>query len=261
MRSITQQIKYVQQNKKIGLMTHVVAGYPSLQETEQLVLQMEKAGVDFVEIQIPFSDPIADGPTIMMANDKALEKEVRVNDTLALMKRLTKKVQIPLLFMGYYHSIFQYGVEKFCKNAAKAGAQGLIIPDMPIDEEKHEHFLRYCNESNLAAIRILSPTSTNERIAANLKVAQGFIYCTAVSGTTGARSKLDGQTRQFLTKMKRNTQVPLAVGFGISQPEHIQAVIGFADIAVVGSAVIQEIENGGLGKAISLIRRLVEAGE
>jgi len=241
-------------------MTHVVAGYPSLEETEELVLLMEKAGVDFIEIQIPFSDPIADGPTIMKANDKALENKVTIEDVLSLMQRLTKKVEIPLLFMGYYNSIFHYGVEKFCKKAKKVGAQGLIIPDIPLDEETHEHFVRYSNENNLCNIRVLSPTSTDTRITANIKIAKGFVYCTAISGTTGTRSQLDPQTSKFLQKMRKSTNLPLAVGFGISSPEHIKALIGFADIAVVGSAVIQKIEQTGVNSVKSYIRLLVKAG-
>lgn len=260
MRSIAEQIKLIKKNKKIGLMTHVVAGYPSLKETEKLVLQMEEVGVDIVEIQIPFSDPIADGPTIMKANDKALENNITINDALQLMQRLTNKVKIPLLFMGYYNSLFHYGVERFCKDAEKAGAQGLIIPDMPLDEESHEHFTHYCERYHLSPIRVLSPTSTDKRIAANLKIAQGFVYCTAVSGTTGARNKLDNQTQQFLVRMKQTTDISLAVGFGISQPEHIKALIGFADIAVVGSAVIQKIKQSGIQGVKGYLESLVQAG-
>lgn len=258
MRSITEQLTLIRQTKKIGLMTHVVAGYPSLQETEKLVLEMEKAGVDFIEIQIPFSDPIADGPTIMRANDRALANKVTTIDTLQLMQRLVKKVQIPLLFMGYYNSLLHYGTKIFCRDAQKAGAQGLIIPDMPIDEEEHEHFIAHCSKYDLAPIRVLSPTSTDERIAANIEVAQGFIYCTAVSGTTGIRNTLDTQTYQFLKKMKQVTDLPLAVGFGISKPEHIQALIGLADIAVVGSAVIQEIETNGVRGVQGYIESLTQ---
>ncbi len=260
MKSLTEQIKLIKKNKKIGLMTHVVAGYPSLKETEQLVLQMEEAGADIVEIQIPFSDPIADGPTIMMANDKALENHTTINDALELMQRLKDKINIPLLFMGYYNSVFQYGTERFCQDAKEAGTQGLIIPDMPLDEESHEHFSLYCERYHLARICVLSPTSTDQRIAANLRIAQGFVYCTAVSGTTGTRNKIDRETQQFLVRMKQATNKPLAVGFGISQPEHITALIGFADIAVVGSAVIQQIGRSGIQEVKGYIKSLVQAG-
>lgn len=126
-------------------------------------------------------------------------------------------------------------------------------------EEVHEHFTRYCERYHLSPIRVLSPTSTNQRIAANLKAAQGFIYCTAVSGTTGARNKLDNQTQQFLERMKRATDIPLAVGFGISQPEHVKALTGFADIAVVGSAVIQKIEQNGIQGVKGYLESLVQA--
>ncbi len=259
MRSITQQMKGMRKHKKIGLMTHVVAGYPSLQDTERLVVEMEKVGVDFVEIQIPFSDPIADGPTIMKANDTALKNKVTITDALQLMERLTKKVSIPLLFMGYYNSVYRYGVEQFCTDAAQAGARGLIIPDIPMDEEDHEHFIAYCRKYGLAPIRVLSPTSTESRIIDNVQVAQDFIYCTAIAGTTGARTTLDNSTRQFLNKMKAITDVSLAVGFGISHPDHLRALIGSADIAVVGSAVIQKIEECGVDGATSYLQTLTAA--
>lgn len=243
--------------KDIKLMTHVVAGYPSLAETEQLVIEMEKAGVSYVEIQIPFSDPLADGPTIMMANDKALANGTTIEDAFSLMERLTKKVSIPLLFMGYYNSVFQYGVERFCKKAQQVGAHGLIIPDVPLDEESHEQFLKMCDKYKLASIRVLSPTSSDDRIEQNLQVAKEFVYCTAISGITGSRNQIHPQTKQFLKRMRSKTDLPLAVGFGISKPEHVQALKGYADIAVVGSAVIKEVEKGGVEKGISFIKRLI----
>ena len=261
MRSISQQVNLIKKHKKIGLMTHVVAGYPNLEQTEQLVLEMEKAGVDLVEIQIPFSDPIADGPTIMKANDIALQNKVTVKDTMKLMQRLSSKVQIPLLFMGYYNSIFHYGVHEFCQDAQQAGAQGLIVPDLPFDEEQHEHFIEYCQQYDLAPIRVLSPTSTETRITENIKFAQGFIYCTSVSGTTGARNNVAIQTQTFLKKIRKQTKIPLAVGFGISRPEHIQALIGFADMAVVGSAVINRIEQKGIQEIGKYFESLVAAGD
>ncbi len=260
MRSITQQMKFIQQSKKIGLMTHVVAGYPTLQETIKLVIAMERAGVDIVEVQIPFSDPIADGPTIMKANDTALANNVTIQDTLLLIQQLSKQVHIPLLLMGYYNSLIHYEVKQFCQDAQQAGAQGLIIPDIPIDEEEYEHFLQYCSLYHLAPIRVLSPTSTDERIQANLKVAKGFLYCTAISGTTGTRSTVDRQTQQFLRKMKQLTNIPLAVGFGISDPSHVKDLIGFADIAVVGSAVIQQIEKSGIQGVEEYLEKFVEVG-
>src|SRR5258708_193254 len=140
MNLIDQKLQEIKRNKKIGLMTHVVVGYPSLEETVSIVKTMADAGVDFIELQIPFSDPLADGPTIMQACEKALENGTRVKDAFAVMRQLSREVGIRLLFMTYYNIVFRYGVEKFCKDAKDAGAAGLIVPDMPIDEEAEEHF-------------------------------------------------------------------------------------------------------------------------
>lgn len=254
MKTIKEQLEYIKSHKKIGLMTHVVAGFPSIEETEQLVCDMEKAGADFVEIQIPFSDPLADGTTIMHANDIALEHGITTHKTLKLINRLSQKITIPLLCMSYYNSIFTYGTKHFCKDSHHAGVQALIVPDMPIDEESHEHFMKYCKEYNLNHIRLLSPTSTDERIKLNALYQNGFVYATAQAATTGAKEDMDAGTIPFLKKVKKHIHVPLAVGFGISKKEHISSLISHADIAVVGSAVIKKVQEQG----ISSVRGFIE---
>lgn len=257
MRTIEEQMTIIRKTKKIGLMTHVVAGYPSMVETESIVVAMERGGADFIEIQIPFSDPLADGETIMRANDIALTGGVVIEDVFNLMSRLTKKVQIPLLFMGYYNSAHHYGVERFCKRASEAGAQGLIVPDVPVDEEGYEHFIRLCKQYELATIRVLSPTSTTERIKLNMKAASGFVYCTAVAGTTGGGSVINAETKSLLKKVKSMSDLPVAVGFGISTHQHVASLIGLADIAVVGSAVIRIVEEKGVGPVEEYVQSLV----
>src|SRR3989344_3830180 len=149
MTTINDQLTKIKNEKRLGLMTHVVVGYPSLQETATVVTEMVAAGVDFIELQIPFSDPLADGPVIMQANDVALAQSVTVTDCLTIMSQLSAQVPIPLLFMAYYNTVFTYGVERFCKAAAQAGCQGLIVPDMPIDEENHEGFVHSCQKYGL----------------------------------------------------------------------------------------------------------------
>lgn len=258
MRTILEQITLIKKNKKIGLMTHVVAGYPTMRDTEAIVVDMELAGADFVEIQIPFSDPLADGETIMRANDVALTHGVTTQDVFDLVERLRSKVRIPLLLMGYYNSVYQYGVEKFCSRAKKVGIQGLIIPDIPIDEEQNERFIASCQKYKLVTIRVLSPTSTIERIKLNMAVASGFVYCTAVAGTTGGDNVVDVKTRKLLGNVRSVSTLPIAVGFGISKPSHIKSLIGVADIAVVGSAIIRLIEKKGVGEIEKYVASLVE---
>lgn len=227
----------------IKLMTHVVVGYPSLDETVEIVKTMAEKGVDLVELQIPFSDPLADGPTIMRACEKSLENGTKVKDTFVVMKQLSNQVSIPLLFMSYYNIVFKYGVEKFCQDAKNSGAYGLIVPDMPIDEENEEHFFSSCKKYNLHNIQVISPTSTEDRLKKNTKVANGFVYFTAHQGITGAKDELDPNLSLYLAKMRRFFKIPIAVGFGISKKNHLDMLSKYADIAVIGSAIINIINS------------------
>lgn len=241
MNNIDQQIVKIKSEKRIGIMTHVVVGYPSLGETVSLVKLMEKSRVDFVELQIPFSDPLADGPTIMKACEASLKNGTKVKDAFEIAKKLFKEVKIPLLFMAYYNTVFKYGTKKFCQDAKKAGISGLIVPDMPIEEEDQEHFMKYCIDAGLHHVRVISPSSTDERLAKNSKIANGFVYFTARQGITGAKNTLDPALISNLKKVRQIFKVPVAVGFGISKKEHIQAIKPHVDIAIVGSAIIDII--------------------
>ncbi|SRR6266568_3498942 len=257
MNKIEQQVVKIKKNKKIGLMTHVIVGYPSLDETISFVKAMAECGVDFVELQIPFSDPLADGPTIMRACEESLENGTTVKDAFVIMKKLSTQVSIPLLFMAYYNTVFKYGVEKFCGDAKEAGASGLIVPDMPIDEEQYEHFYSIAKKFNLQTIINISPVSTETRLKKNVAHANGFLYCAARQGTTGAQKELDPQLGAYLKKVKEIFSIPVAVGFGISQREHIAALQGIADIAIVGSALIDVINNTNKASRIHAIKQFI----
>jgi len=226
-------------------MTHTVAGYPSMEKCEELVQVMDKAGVGFIEIQIPFSDPVADGPTIMEANKVALDRGVKVEDCFMLMERLHEKVTTPLLFMSYFNILLQYGVNEFCKRAAEAGCYGLIVPDMPIDEEDAEGYLAACENYGLVAIQIVSPLTPNERLQKIGEVASGFVYCVAKYGVTGSVGG-EIELSDYLKRVKKYVDVPLAVGFGISERKQIEKVWQNAEIAVVGSAIIRLMNSEGL---------------
>lgn len=253
MNLIDRQLEKIKKENRIGLMTHVVIGYPSIEATLEMVRVMAKRGADFVELQIPFSDPLADGPTIMKASEESLNNGTKVRDAFTLMRKLSSEVVIPLLFMGYYNTVFKYGVEKFCRDAKLAGASGLIVPDIPLEEEKEEHFLKYSKKHNLYAIRVISPASTKERLERNAEVAEGFVYCMARQGITGAKKDLDRDLVTYLKKAGEAFDVPLAVGFGISKKEHIRALKGHADVAIVGSAIIDAI---GSSKKSEMVKRV-----
>ena len=241
MNLIDRQLEKIKKEKRLGIMTHVVVGYPSLEITELLIKEMASAGVDFIELQIPFSDPLADGPTIMKACEKALQNGVKVKDAFDLAARLSKQVNIPLIFMAYYNTVFKYGTKKFCIDAKKAGISGLIVPDLPLEEEHEEHFIKYCSEEGLKNIRVVSPASTADRLRKNSKIADGFVYCTARQGITGAKAELDPNISSFLRDVRKIFKVPVAVGFGISKKKHLKQLSGHAGIAVIGSAVIDVI--------------------
>lgn len=243
MNKIDQKIAKIKQRKQIGLMTHVVVGYPSLEETILIVKTMAECGVDFVELQIPFSDPLADGPTIMKACEQSLVQGTKVKDAFVVMKTLSSQVSIPLLFMAYYNTVFRYGVEKFCRDAKNAGASGLIVPDMPLEEENYEHFYKFAKKYDLHTIQVISPASTADRLKRNAAAASGFVYCTARQGITGAKKELDPALKSYLKNVKNVFGIPIAVGFGISRSEHIKALREQAEIAVIGSAIIDVIRN------------------
>lgn len=241
MTKLEEKLKELREKRKFGIMTHVVVGYPTLSATVRLVRLMAESGADVVELQIPFSDPLADGPTIMRACEIALGNGTRVRDAFSVMEKLSHEVSIPLLFMAYYNTVFTYGTKAFVRNAKRAGAAGLIVPDVPLDEEHEEHFMTACNQFDIPHIRVISPSATDERLKKNAKVAKGFVYCTARQGITGAREALDPTLATFLKRVRSFFDVPIAVGFGISKKEHLEAVRPYADIAVVGSAIIEVI--------------------
>lgn len=257
MNKIDQQLQKINESGKIGLMTHVVIGYPSIDETKELILALEKGGSDFIELQIPFSDPIADGPTIMEASDVALKNGSTANVGMQMMEDMSSKVAIPLLFMCYYNTVHAYGIKKFCFDAVKAGASGLIIPDVPPEEEQYEKLTTIAEKEGLVLIRIISPASSKERLEKNAKLGKGFIYCVSRYGVTGTKQTLAPELSAYLKKVKSLFSLPRAVGFGISTKEQVQALKNNAEIAVVGSAIIERIKKGNkLSEIINFVAGL-----
>ncbi|MFC1537421.1 tryptophan synthase subunit alpha [Gemmatimonadota bacterium] len=244
-----------------GLMAHVVVGYPDLARSERLILALADSGADLIEMQIPFSDPLADGPTIMTANLKALETGIKVAEVFRFAENAAKRLShIPLLFMSYFNIPFNYGVESFCRDSASAGISGLIVPDIP-PEETAEGYHGHCLDYDLHPIYILSPSSTEERMQVIASHAGGFIYCTARVGTTGARDKQDVGLKEFVARVRAHSSLPLALGFGISSSEHVQRAAELAEVSVVGSKVIDLYNRGAdekdsLEKVSSFLRSL-----
>lgn len=227
-------------------MTHIVAGYPNLKESERVAELMMDAGVEYLEIQIPFSDPIADGATIMQANQESLENGTTPEDCFEMMKRLSGRSETKLLFMTYFNIAFRYGLEDFCKRAQEVGCYGLIIPDIPLDEEPAEHYLELCQKYELHAIQVISPITPSGRLEKIAKVASGFVYCVARTGTTGTQASFDLTQLEYLSSVKKYIKLPIAVGFGISSVEQLQQVLAKSDIAVIGSHLIKIHQSNGI---------------
>ncbi|MEK7067975.1 MAG: tryptophan synthase subunit alpha [Patescibacteria group bacterium] len=257
MNTIDAQVKKIKSDKRIGLMTHVVVGYPNLTTSRHLIATMAEAGVDFIELQIPFSDPLADGPTLMRANQVALGHKIRVKDAMRLMEEFSTTARIPLLFMTYFNIVFNYGVEAFCRDAAQAGCSGLIVPDLPLDEEYNDRLTYFAQQHNMYVIRTLAPVTPPHRLELNARSARGFLYLSGQQGVTGARRELDENIFLSIQRVKRYSGMPLAVGFGISRSTHIKQLKGHADIAVVGSEVLNVYHQADPNNAISAVRCFV----
>lgn len=214
----------------------ITCGDPSLEITEQLVYAMEEAGADLIELGIPFSDPTAEGPVIMAANERALKGGVTTDKIFDMVERIREKTDIPLLFMTYANVVFSYGAEAFCARAQKAGILGLILPDVPFEEK--EEFVDIFAKYNINLLSMIAPTS-DDRIAMIAKEAKGFLYMVSSLGVTGTRSNISTDIGAMTAKVKAVSNVPCAVGFGISTPEQAKKMADLSDGAIVGSAIVK----------------------
>lgn len=240
---LEQRIREVRAKKDILLMTHLVLGYPSFDSNRTVIEQMVSAGVDVIELQIPFSEPMADGPVIMKANQEALANGVKVWQCLDFAAEIAGEYKIPFLFMTYYNILFKYGLEPFFEKAREVGIKGLIVPDLP--PEEGDGYFELARDLDLAPIQIFAPTSTEERMRYLASFGEGFVYCVARKGVTGKQSTFDEEFDAYMSRCRRATDLPLAVGFGISRREDVELLTGKADIAVIGTATIRLIEEQG----------------
>lgn len=226
--------------RRIAVVPYLTVGYPDLASTRDLALALVEGGADLVELGIPFSDPLADGATIQRSSFVALQNGTNLTRCIETAAAIRREASTPLVFMGYYNPILRYGVDQFCGQCAEAGVDGLIVPDLPPEEACE--LTTACRRSQIDLIFLVAPTSTDERLALVAREASGFVYCVALAGTTGARASLAVGLREFVGRVRRHTGLPLAVGFGISTPEHVAELASYADGAVVGSALIEHID-------------------
>lgn len=229
-------------NGKKAFVGFITAGDPTLETTKKTILKMQEAGCSLVEIGIPFSDPIAEGPVIQNANIRALKNNVTTDDVFNMVKELKSEITIPMVFMTYLNVLFRYGYDRFLKNASEAGICGVIIPDMPYEEK--EELQSVAKNYGIEVVSLIAPTS-EDRIKMIAKDAEGFIYTVSSLGVTGIRSEIKTDLRSITSAIKEVTDVPVAIGFGINTPEQAKEYASFADGVIVGSAIVKIIEEYG----------------
>ena len=224
----------------------ITCGDPDLETTRETVIRMVEAGADLIELGIPFSDPTAEGPVIMDADKRALDGGVTTDDIFAFTKELRKTVKVPMVYMTYANVVYHYGAEKFCSKAQDAGIDGLILPDVPFEEKAD--FDEVCQNHGMDLVSMIAPTSEN-RIAEIAKEAKGFLYVVSSLGVTGTRSAITTDLRPMIELIRENTDIPCAIGFGISNPEQCRQMASLADGAIVGSAIVKIVAKNGKDSA------------
>ncbi len=247
-----------------ALICFLTGGDPDFAATENLVCKAFESGADIIEIGVPFSDPLADGPTIQAASFRALEADASVRGIFDCVRSIRKRCDQPIVLMTYYNPVQKYGVANFATDAAGAGADGVIMVDLPVEEASD--WKTAADSAGLATIFLLAPTSTKERIALTAKMASGFIYCVSRTGVTGAQASVPTDLKSLVDTIKSASDLPVVIGFGISKPEHVRQVTEFADGAVVGSALVKIVADSAdsaaaIEKASKFVRTLKEGTE
>jgi tryptophan synthase alpha chain len=242
-------IELKNQGKK-GFIAYITAGDPNLIVTEKLIPKLEKVGVDFLELGVPFSDPMADGAVIQRASERALKAKTNLHKILAMTKELRRKTDLPMILFTYMNPVFCYGWKKFSNDAKKCGIDGILVLDLPVEESTREK--KMLADNGMKMIYLIAPTSSEDRIKLICKNASGFIYYVSRTGVTGAQDSVAHDVKQMVGKLRSFTKLPVAVGFGISKSEHVLSVSKYADAVVVGSAIVSKIEQNLKNKNLIL---------
>lgn len=237
---ISQRFGALSKAGELGLVAYITAGDPSLDASERIVLAAAEAGADVIELGVPFSDPVADGPTIQRASERALRGGTALAGVIDLVRRVRAKSDVPLILFTYFNPVLQMGVRKFAEAASTAGADGVLVTDLTPEEA--DEYRATIRAHGLDTIFLAAPTSTDERLAMIAECSTGFLYLISRTGVTGERDSMPEDLPALARRVRRVTKLPLAVGFGISQPEHVSVLGGIADAAVVGSALMGEVE-------------------
>ncbi|MCV6615998.1 MAG: tryptophan synthase subunit alpha [Cellvibrionaceae bacterium] len=240
--ALKQYIEDRQRNKDLLLMTHVVCGYPSFEANLKELEIMNEAGVDFVELQFPFSEPSADGPLFVKANQIAVDNGVTVEQCFDFMAKVSQRFDFKVLMMGYYNTIFKMGAQAFIDRLKAAGGCGFIVPDLPLEEAGELH--SYAKTQAIAPIVLMTPTNTDARLQKIAEAAEGFVYVVARRGVTGSKTAMDAEVGEFLDKCRKISPLPIGVGFGVAAKEDLAFLAKHADMGIIGTAALKAWEEG-----------------
>lgn len=266
MNRIDQKFAELKKKKEAALIPFVTAGDPEIKTTLKILRALEAAGADMIELGVPFSDPMADGATIQRSSERALDGGTSLASVLTLVREFRRASEVPVILFGYYNPVFHYGVKKFARAAAAAGADGVLCVDLPPEESGE--LGRAVERAGLYPIFLLAPTSDAGRIEMVARMGRGFIYYVSVTGVTGARRAVEGELEAQVARIRRRTRLPIGVGFGISTPEQAARIAAFADAVVVGSALIDVMERAGrdgrkaasAGRFLARLKRAMRKG-
>ena len=241
MNRIKNSFNTLKEKGEMGVIPYLTVGFPSIEDTMNMVPALAEGGADIIELGVPYSDPLADGTTIQRSSFQALLNGVNLKKCLDICKDLRRNgLTTPLVLMGYYNPILRFGLKEFALSCKENGVDGIIVPDLPFEESWP--LKTKCQENNISFIPLLAPTSTDIRIEKTCQNADGFIYCVSLTGVTGARQEMGSSVPDFINRVKKHAKVPIAIGFGISQRQHVESLSTIANAAVVGSALIDTIE-------------------
>ncbi|HNX80921.1 MAG TPA: tryptophan synthase subunit alpha [Candidatus Omnitrophota bacterium] len=256
MNRLTKKFNDLRRAHKKAFIAFITAGYPSVSFTEQLIHEFDAIGVDVLELGVPFTDPMADGPVIQQASFEALKRGINLDTIFAFVKRSRRTVSMPICLMTYYNPVFCYGVARFVKNAVAAGVDGVLIPDLPPEEAKE--LIAHARQAGLATIFFVAPTTSGKRIRSIVGSSTGFIYYVSLTGVTGARRSLPSDMAGHIRRIKKVTRLPVCVGFGVSTNQQVRLVERIADGVIVGSAIVSAIkESCGKPNAVKKIGAFV----
>lgn len=258
MTSISDRFQSLRSQSQCALIPFITAGDPDLQTTAEALKVLDRSGADIIELGVPYSDPLADGPVIQAAATRALQKGTKLDDVLKMLVNVIPELTAPIVLFTYYNQIIYRGIENFLQQLSQVGVKGLVVPDLPLEEA--ESLLKPAREFGIEVILLVAPTSSPERIKAIAQKSQGFIYLVSVTGVTGMRSGLESRVEDLLQQMRQITDKPIGVGFGISAPEHAKQVKAWgADAAIVGSAFVKRLADGTPAAGLTAIEEFCQS--